>query len=32
LPKNLKHSFEITKTENSLLLIKALIPFELSIK
>jgi protease-4 len=32
LPKNLKHSFEITKTENSLLSIKALIPFELSIK
>ena len=32
LPKNLKHSFEITKTENSLLSIQALIPFELSIK
>ena len=32
LPKNLKHSFEITKTENSLLSIQALVPFELSIK
>ena len=32
LPKNLKHSFEIIKTENSLLSIQALIPFELSIK
>ena len=32
LPENLKHSFEINKTENSLLSIQALIPFELSIK
>lgn len=32
LPKNLKHSFEIIKTENSLLSIQALVPFELSIK
>ena len=32
LPKNLKHSVEITKTENSLLSIQALVPFELSIK
>ena len=32
LPKNLKYSFEITKTENSLLSIQALVPFELSIK
>ena len=32
LPKNLKHSFKITKTENSLLSIQALVPFELSIK
>ena len=32
LPKNLKYSFEITKTKNSLLSIQALVPFELSIK